>query len=176
MLGLHSYNSHQSRLLAYFANHFFRGMALTAKVEFVVDASDRNILDTHHAKCRRTMESMPLQNVLQGNNHIKQLVKHGRVMEAHQVFWKMNIRDVYSWTALLSGYVNYGKAEEALRFFCHMQKEKVLPNKVTFICALKACVVSLSLEWGKDIHGLIMELGLELDMYVGSCLVDMYAK
>lgn len=125
---------------------------------------------------RNVLQSMSLQNISQGNHYIKQLIKRGQVIEAHQIFQKMAARDVYSWTALLSGYVNCGKADEALHLFCHMQKESVLPNNVTFICALKACVVSLSLDWGRKIHAFIMEIGLELDMFVGSCLVDMYAK
>ncbi|KAH7284254.1 hypothetical protein KP509_34G045300 [Ceratopteris richardii] len=88
----------------------------------------------------------------------------------------MEIHDVYSWTALLSGYVNHGKAYEALNFFCCMQKESVVPTNVTFISALKACTLSLSLDWGRRIHAFIVFSELEYDVYVVSCLVDMYAK
>jgi len=50
------------------------------------------------------------------------------------------------------------------------------PNSVTFVGALNACASVLALEEGRCVHHEIIQSGLELDVFVGSSLVDMYAK
>lgn len=51
------------------------------------------------------------------------------------------------------------------------------PDKFTFPCVIRACgdVMEGGLEVRK-IHGLLFKLGLELDMFVGSALVNTYLK
>ncbi|MCO5581430.1 hypothetical protein L7F22_035314 [Adiantum nelumboides] len=139
-----------------------------------LDAPHKHTQHKFHYEKRRHFTHH--QNSFQGDNSIKQLVKRGHVIEAYQRLQKMNICDVYSWTAVLSGYVNIGKAEESLVFFCQMLRESIVPNNVAFICTLKACVLTLSLDWGRMIHAFIMHVKLDFDVYVGSCLVDMYVK
>ncbi len=50
------------------------------------------------------------------------------------------------------------------------------PNSVTFVGVLKACVNVAVIEEGMCVHQQIIQSGLETNVFVGSSLVDMYAK
>jgi pentatricopeptide repeat protein len=57
-----------------------------------------------------------------------------------------------------------------------MQQEGVQPNSVTFVGVLNACASLVALEEGRCVHQQITQRGLELDVFVGSSLVNMYAE
>lgn len=96
--------------------------------------------------------------------------------DACLIFDRLPSRDVVTWSALIAGYAQHGYCKEALEFFQKMQQEGISPNQVTFVCVLKACSILAVLELGKQIHNHIICSGFQLDIFVGSALVDMYAK
>jgi pentatricopeptide repeat protein len=57
-----------------------------------------------------------------------------------------------------------------------MQPEGVPPDPVTFVGILNACASLQSLEEGRHTHEQIIQNGCESNVFVGSSLVDMYAK
>jgi pentatricopeptide repeat protein len=57
-----------------------------------------------------------------------------------------------------------------------MQQKGVQPNSVTFVGVLKACASVAVIEEGRCVRQQIIQSGLESDVFVGSSLVDMYAK
>ncbi|CAK9857649.1 unnamed protein product [Sphagnum jensenii] len=57
-----------------------------------------------------------------------------------------------------------------------MQCEGVPSNPATFVGLLNACASVMALEEGRQAHQLITQSGCELDVFVGSSLIDMYAK
>jgi len=78
--------------------------------------------------------------------------------------------------AMILGHVKCGQGQKALELFRQMQQEGVQPNSVTFVGVLNACASVVALEEGRCVHQQIIQSGLELDVFVGSSLVDMYAK
>lgn len=50
------------------------------------------------------------------------------------------------------------------------------PDKVTLVSALTASARLGSLGLGRKIHGLVLGSGFALDVFLGSSLIDMYAK
>jgi pentatricopeptide repeat protein len=72
--------------------------------------------------------------------------------------------------------VKCGQGQKALELFQQMQQEGVRPNSVTFVGVLNACASVIALEEGRRVHQQIIQSGLESDVFVGSSLVDMYAK
>ncbi|CAM8998959.1 unnamed protein product [Rhodiola kirilowii] len=102
--------------------------------------------------------------------------KCGSLNCALQLFDEMPERDVVSWTTLISGFVAQGCGSEAVELFCEMRKEGVMPNKFTLPTLLKACSLCLELEMGKQVHGEVIKMGGDTDLFVGSALVDLYAK
>ena len=83
---------------------------------------------------------------------------------------------VVSWTALISGFVNEGCGSEGVSLYCEMRKENVRANEFALATALKACSICLNLEFGKQVHVEAIKAGLLLDLFVGSALVDLYAR
>lgn len=78
---------------------------------------------------------------------------------------------------MVRGYTRAGLHREALEFFGYMSEKKGIdPDKYTFTFALKACTGSMDLEEGLRIHDLIVEMGFESDVYIGTALVEMYCK
>lgn len=92
------------------------------------------------------------------------------------MFDEMPHRDVVSWTVLIMGYRNCGRHEDALVVFERMQYAGVVPNRVTMVNALAACANSGTLEMGVWIHDFVRREGLELDVRLGTSLIDMYGK
>ncbi|XP_039014272.1 putative pentatricopeptide repeat-containing protein At3g47840 [Hibiscus syriacus] len=57
-----------------------------------------------------------------------------------------------------------------------MKKDKVRPNGNCLVTTLKACSLSSELFYGTLLHGKGVKFGLLFDVFVGSSLVDLYAK
>ena len=65
--------------------------------------------------------------------------KCGSLTRAEQVFDKLPVRNVVSWTSLMTGYVQIGEYETVFRVFDKMLGEGVKPNLITFVVVLHAC-------------------------------------
>jgi pentatricopeptide repeat protein len=92
------------------------------------------------------------------------------------VFDEMPQRDVVSWTVLIMGYKNSGKYDHALIAFEQMQYAGVVLNCVTMVNALAACASFGALEMGVWIHDFIKRSEWELDVILGTALIDMYGQ
>ncbi|WOL13960.1 hypothetical protein Cni_G22740 [Canna indica] len=107
------------------------------------------------------------------NSLMNMYVKFGLVNEAQQLFDAMPVRNVVSWTTMISALVSFKRNEEALRLLISMQREGSAPNMYTFSSVLRACQ-TLACLW--SIHCCIVKHGLELDVFVRSALIDVYSK
>eukprot|EP01018_Ginkgo_biloba_P001353 Gb_22629 [translate_table: standard] len=124
----------------------------------------------------KLFQRMPERNAVSWNAMIAGYAQNGHVDEALKLFEEMPKRNVVSWNAMIAGYVQNGHADEALRIFRQMQLTGVKPNEKTFASVLPACANLTALEQGKEIHEEIISSQFESDVFVGSALVDMYAK
>ncbi|KAJ7534255.1 hypothetical protein O6H91_13G086000 [Diphasiastrum complanatum] len=111
-----------------------------------------------------------------GNSLIDMYSKCGSMEDAHRVFDGILANDIVCWSAMILGYVKSGQAEEALDLFREMQCKAVEPDPITFVAALNACASVGALEEGRLVHAQIFQSGYDSDAFLGSCLVDMYAK
>lgn len=98
------------------------------------------------------------------------------VDEAALMFVSSGDKTAITWSAMVTGYAQNGKWDKALKLFSRMQSEGILPNEFTFVGVLNACSDVATLSEGKQIHAYLVKLGFELQMYIKSALVDMYAK
>jgi pentatricopeptide repeat protein len=85
-------------------------------------------------------------------------------------------RDVVSWTAIIAGYTQSGNYDEAMQFFREMQLVRVKINSDTFTSILPACANLGALNLGREVHANIIRSGFQFNLFVGSALLDMYAK
>ncbi|AED95388.1 unnamed protein product [Arabidopsis thaliana] len=98
-----------------------------------------------------------------------------RIGDSRKVFDEKVHEQVAVWTALLSGYSLNKKHEDALSIFSGMLRNSILPNQSTFASGLNSCSALGTLDWGKEMHGVAVKLGLETDAFVGNSLVVMYS-
>lgn len=55
----------------------------------------------------------------------------GSIQDARDVFDKMVVRDLVSWTVMIEGYAEIGHIQEAFCVFTMMREEGIQPDKVT---------------------------------------------
>mgnify|MGYP002775614676 CR=1 FL=1 len=115
-------------------------------------------------------------DILIGSSLIDMYAKYGCLDDALCVFERLQARNVVSWGALIAGHVQHGHNTLALKLFDQMQQEGIVASKVTFLFVLKACGNMEALDWGMLLHHQIITSGLQIDMPVGSSVLDMYAK
>lgn len=102
--------------------------------------------------------------------------KCGCVSLGRQVFDKMPKRNLFSWNVMINGHVEDNNYAEALLLFREMQLKGFKPDKVTMASLLLACSHLSVLELGKWVHAYIIKENIELDVVLGTALIDMYAK
>ncbi|KAA8528728.1 hypothetical protein F0562_036083 [Nyssa sinensis] len=103
--------------------------------------------------------------------------KCGSIEEFHRLFNEMNIRDEVSWTALVSGYSQFGKAEETIELFENMLAHALQPNGVTFIEVLSACSRAGLVEKGcRYFELMVEEHGIMPIQDHYTCMIDLYSR
>jgi pentatricopeptide repeat domain-containing protein 1 len=124
----------------------------------------------------QVVESGCESDVYVGSTLVHMYAKCGSIEDARNVFDRMPKRDVVTWNAMIRGYAKCGQGWEALKLFRQMQDEGVQPDSVIFMGLLNACASVAAFDEGKYVHKQIIAGGLEGDVFLGSSLVDMYAK
>lgn len=112
------------------------------------------------------------------NMFIDMYCKCGKVDQARLLFECSGELDNVSWNSLITGYVRIGAYEEVLKLLVKMHQSGLSLNAYTLGSVLKACCANLCdlIGYGKMLHGYTTKLGLDLDLVVGTALIDMYAK
>lgn len=80
-----------------------------------------------------------------------------------------------SWTALITGLSQNEREEEAVGLFMLMLRDGFVPNEFTLGGVLKA-TAALGEREGRQVHGICVKGGYDEDVYVGSAIVDVYAR
>ncbi|XP_028785466.1 pentatricopeptide repeat-containing protein At5g52850, chloroplastic [Neltuma alba] len=110
------------------------------------------------------------------NNLLNLYGKCFGVEHARHFFDEMPQRDVVSWTSILSAYVKSGHHYEALEIFGTMLNSGQFPNEFTLSSALRSCSALGEFEYGAQIHASMVKLGLELNPYVKTTLINLYTR
>eukprot|EP00250_Pteridium_aquilinum_P016216 c23006_g2_i1 orf=2-2161(-) len=111
-----------------------------------------------------------------GSSLVNMYATCGLLGEAEEACNKLAVRNVVTWNALIAGYCMFGSSQKALNCLDRMQTEGILPSTVTYACVLKACGCIIVTDKGQEVHTEIALKGLDSNIFVGSGLVDMYAK
>ena len=94
-----------------------------------------------------------------------------------KVFEEMPERNLVSYNTYVSALLQRGLLREALDVFKEMMESfGERPNRVTLVSVVSACASVSCVLLGRQVHGLAIKLELELDVMVGTALVDMYSK
>ncbi|KAI4352560.1 hypothetical protein L6164_006797 [Bauhinia variegata] len=102
--------------------------------------------------------------------------KCGQVLNARKVFNSMQNRNVVSWTALMTAFLQNGYFEETLNLFTNMKLENILPNDYTFAVSLYACAGLAAQRYGELLHAQVKKSGFKNHINVTNALINMYSK
>ncbi|PKU74315.1 Pentatricopeptide repeat-containing protein [Dendrobium catenatum] len=110
------------------------------------------------------------------NTLIQRYSESRSISHAQKVFDDMPQRNLVSWTTLISGNARLGKFRVTLETFVSLLDDGFLPNEFAFGSTLRSCSESGYVHFGAQLHGLIIKMGLLLNVFVGSSLISMYSK
>ncbi|KAF5744844.1 pentatricopeptide repeat-containing protein [Tripterygium wilfordii] len=122
-------------------------------------------------------DMMPERDLVSCNAMIDGYGKDARCELAEEVFGMMNEKDVVTWTSMISAYVRSHRPREALVKFREMLRVGVKPDAPAIVSVLSAIADLGFVEEGKWLHSYICTNKIKLTSgFVGSALIDMYAK
>ncbi|KAL3523192.1 hypothetical protein ACH5RR_016026 [Cinchona calisaya] len=124
-------------------------------------------------------DEMSERNTVTWNTMITGYARYGELGKARRVFDRMPMRDLSSWSAVIAGCMGNCRWDEGLALFREMiMIEGLKPDQVIFGSILPGCghMGSVGVVFGKSIHGFVVKNKWELNVELGTCLVNMYAK
>ncbi|CAL0313809.1 unnamed protein product [Lupinus luteus] len=93
-----------------------------------------------------------------------------------KVFDMMPIKDVVSWNTVIAGNAQNGMYGVALAMVREMGDANLKPDSFTLSSILPIFAEHVDIIKGKEIHGYAIRHGFDADVFIGSSLIDMYAK
>ncbi|KAL5784620.1 hypothetical protein ACOSQ2_007012 [Xanthoceras sorbifolium] len=102
--------------------------------------------------------------------------RHLQMDSVRKVFEEMPTRDLVSWNTVIVGLARSGLYEEALKMVREMGNANLKPDTYTLSSVLPIFAEHVDVIKGKEIHGYAIRHGLDTNVYIGSSLIDMYAK
>ena len=103
-------------------------------------------------------------------------VKCSDIDTASEFFLTTETENVVLWNVMLVAYGQLNNLSDSFEIFRQMQIEGMIPNQFTYPSILRTCTALGALDLGKQIHSQVIKTGFQLNVYVCSVLIDMYAK
>ncbi|XP_050384571.1 pentatricopeptide repeat-containing protein At5g42450, mitochondrial [Argentina anserina] len=126
---------------------------------------------------QRTLHTSSPIETQKANAH---LLGHARTSEAmlnaHQVFDETPDLNVVSATTIIGSFARQHQYEEAVYLFSRMLVLNVRPNEYTFGTVIHSSTALGDLNIGKQLHAFATKMGLHSNVFVGSAMLDLYAK
>ncbi|GMY07474.1 pentatricopeptide repeat-containing protein At3g49170, chloroplastic-like [Fagus crenata] len=99
----------------------------------------------------------------------------GKMILAYKVFEKMPEKNAVTWTLMITRFMQFGYTREAVDMFLDIVLSEYVPDRFTLSGVISACA-ELELLVGKQLHSWVIRTGMAIDVCLGCCLVDLYAK
>eukprot|EP00256_Glycine_max_P019904 XP_003538647.2 pentatricopeptide repeat-containing protein At3g22690 [Glycine max] len=87
-----------------------------------------------------------------------------------------NMASLFMYNCLIRGYASAGLGDQAILLYVQMLVMGIVPDKYTFPFLLSACSKILALSEGVQVHGAVLKMGLEGDIFVSNSLIHFYAE
>ncbi|XP_028791468.1 pentatricopeptide repeat-containing protein At5g66520-like [Neltuma alba] len=117
-----------------------------------------------------------MESVL-GTALLDMYAKCGRLDTAWEVFENIPVKEVFTWNAMIGGLAIHGQADEAIKLFTKMNREKLKPNDITFIGVLNACAHAGMVDKGLALFHSVKEVyGIEPEIEHYGCVVDLLGR
>ncbi|RZC91234.1 hypothetical protein C5167_027296 [Papaver somniferum] len=93
-----------------------------------------------------------------------------------QLFDEIPDRNVVFFNVMIRSYVNNHYFQDAIFVYKNISSHGIQPDNYTYPCVLKACSCSSNLQVGIQIHGAVIKVGLDSNLFVVNGLIAMYGK
>ncbi|KAH6822337.1 Tetratricopeptide repeat superfamily protein [Perilla frutescens var. hirtella] len=126
-----------------------------------------------HCQC---VKSGFFEDVSVGTSLVDMHVKNGNLDDGKRLFDEITVKNVVTWTSLLTGYAIKRMIQKVIEGFSLMRYEGVEPNPFTFATVLGALAYERAVEIGAQLHGMTVKNGFDSVRVVGNALVSLYSK
>ncbi|KAK1439480.1 hypothetical protein QVD17_05298 [Tagetes erecta] len=116
------------------------------------------------------------QNVSVANGLVDFYGKCRDVSSARVVFDDICNRNDVSWCSMVAAYEQNDEGEKACMLFLQAMRNSIEPKDFIVSSVISACSGIAGLEMGRLVHALSVKACIDVNVFVGSALVDMYAK
>ncbi|KAJ1295426.1 hypothetical protein BS78_01G223000 [Paspalum vaginatum] len=119
-----------------------------------------------------------LLNLRLATSLVDMYAKCGAIHEALEVFRAVPVAstDVLIWNAVIGGLAVHGLGIESVEMFREMQRAGVIPDEITFLCLLSACVHGGLVAEAWKFFRLLEAQGLRPHVEHYACLVDVLGR
>ncbi|XP_020886737.1 pentatricopeptide repeat-containing protein At3g22690 [Arabidopsis lyrata subsp. lyrata] len=142
-----------------------------------------NALIDMYMKCHRQdtafriFDRMSNKTVVTWNSIVAGYIENGEVDAAWETFNTMPEKNIVSWNTIISALVQENMYEEAIEVFHYMQSQEcVNVDGVTMMSIASACGHLGALDLAKWIYYYIEKNRIQLDVRLGTTLVDMFSR
>ncbi|XP_068662917.1 pentatricopeptide repeat-containing protein At2g27610-like [Aristolochia californica] len=123
------------------------------------------------------IKAMLNQSFYSGSALIKFYSDNNFIEGAETVFRKLDLKNVVTWSLMISCYLQNELVSKAMALFCEMVYFGIEPNQYTMATVIGGCGLSTeSRGFAKQIHGLVIKLNFHSDDRVSNALLTMYAR
>ncbi|KVI09058.1 pentatricopeptide repeat-containing protein At5g39350-like [Cynara cardunculus var. scolymus] len=103
--------------------------------------------------------------------------RSGNISYAKKVFDEMPLRDVISWSTMISGYGSHGNGEAALALFTQMKDSGFQPDEATYTSILSACSHTGLVDQGRMVfEWMLKDTKILPRMEHYACMVDLLGR
>ncbi|KAF5753837.1 putative tetratricopeptide-like helical domain superfamily [Helianthus annuus] len=129
-------------------------------------------------------QQLHAQIIVNGINHVGLLgsrllgmyILCNKFIDAKSVFYKLDLVYASPWNWMIRGFTMMGCFDSAILVYFKMLGYGTCPDKYTFPYVVKACGRLGAVGLAKSVHRTIRIMGFEMDVYVGSSLIKLYAE
>ncbi|GAA0158414.1 hypothetical protein LIER_15448 [Lithospermum erythrorhizon] len=102
--------------------------------------------------------------------------KCGELELAYKAFGEVEDPNLFSWTALIGGYLQAGNTTHAVFLFSELLSSGLEPSEQTYATVLGAFAGATGTQVGRQLHSSIIKLGYNAFTFVSNALLDLYTK
>ncbi|KAJ3703290.1 hypothetical protein LUZ61_006995 [Rhynchospora tenuis] len=100
----------------------------------------------------------------------------GALSLVRKLFDEITNWDLVSATSIIGTFSRCNRHHDAVHMFSHLLSTDVRPNEFTFSTVIHSGSAMCDINTGKQLHACAMKMGLNSNLFVGSSLLNQYAK
>ncbi|XP_062009995.1 pentatricopeptide repeat-containing protein At2g21090-like, partial [Rosa rugosa] len=154
------------------------------KTGLTLDTFLTNRLIDLYSKCNavqdahKAFDDLPTKNTHSWNTMISMYSRNGIFDNARHLLAKMTEPNLVSYNTLVSGLARHGYHKESISLFQRMQQdcECLFLDQFTFVSIVGTCACLGALAMLRQVHGVAIAIGLEMNIIACNSLVNAYGK